>query len=401
MAFNSIYSLFHSSESWIEVSSQPSSSSLSSAGADDATSNGQRVYYDQYGRRRRRLNRNEPLPPGVPVRRRSAANSSQEEYEESESESDRIMTSSNEALECNTTDYISSPMPSSSRREETSSNNAEEAEEEDDDDGHGTALGVLTNAPVFTPQPNAFTHPPRTQTTHHARSLEERASYFPTLRTSPHRRPTARSFPSRTRASHTPYNMISPSHTTDHDAALRASLSTLLSCAAAARGLPKRGDSSVQQFVNRNPNDIEPSTLCLVPESTVTGEEAAPALPPRPSVRHRSSAGSLSSNDKGKRKASTSKERQRYPRTKKHRANSPSRDTNTPQITPTLMTWVVSAGVVVLFSAISFSAGYAIGKEVGRVETMNGKDGIVCGKEVGRGLRKLRWGSSSVSVIRV
>lgn len=67
------------------------------------------------------------------------------------------------------------------------------------------------------------------------------------------------------------------------------------------------------------------------------------------------------------------------------------------------MTWVVSAGVVVLFSAISFSAGYAIGKEVGRVETgvMNGKDGIVCGKEVGRGLRKLRWGTSSVSVIRV
>jgi hypothetical protein len=67
------------------------------------------------------------------------------------------------------------------------------------------------------------------------------------------------------------------------------------------------------------------------------------------------------------------------------------------------MTWVVSAGVVVLFSAISFSAGYAIGREVGRVETgtMNAKDGIVCGKEVGRGLRKLRWGGSSVSVVRI
>ena len=66
------------------------------------------------------------------------------------------------------------------------------------------------------------------------------------------------------------------------------------------------------------------------------------------------------------------------------------------------MTWVVSAGVVVLFSAISFSAGYAIGREVGRVETgMGGKEGIVCGKEVGRGLRRLRWGGSSVSVVRV
>lgn len=68
------------------------------------------------------------------------------------------------------------------------------------------------------------------------------------------------------------------------------------------------------------------------------------------------------------------------------------------------MTWVVSAGVVVLFSAISFSAGYAIGKEVGRWEAgAAGGEGVVCGKEVGRGLRRLRWGggSGSGSVIRV
>lgn len=71
------------------------------------------------------------------------------------------------------------------------------------------------------------------------------------------------------------------------------------------------------------------------------------------------------------------------------------------------MTWVVSAGVVVLFSAISFSAGYSagygIGKEVGRFEagTVSGREGIGCGKEVGRGLRRLRWGGSSGGVIRV
>ena len=128
-----------------------------------------------------------------------------------------------------------------------------------------------------------------------------------------------------------------------------------------------------------------------------------PALPPRPSVRHRTSTTSLSShNEKGKRKASRSKDRNRAEsrNKKQRRAVSPSRDA---QVSPTLMTWVVSAGVVVLFSAISFSAGYAIGKEVGRVETgiVDGKDGIVCGKEVGRGLRRLRWGGSSVSVIRV
>ncbi|RMJ24978.1 hypothetical protein PHISP_04141 [Aspergillus sp. HF37] len=36
------------------------------------------------------------------------------------------------------------------------------------------------------------------------------------------------------------------------------------------------------------------------------------------------------------------------------------------------MTWVISAGVVVLFSAISFSAGYMLGREVGKTETGSG-----------------------------
>ncbi len=401
MAFETMYSFTQSTESWIEVSSQPSSSSLSSTGADDANTNGQRVYYDQHGRRRRRLKRNEPLPPGVQVRRLSAANSSQEEYEESESESDRIMTSSNEALEHHTLEDTSPPVPTSSLCEETSSTIAED--EEADDDENSTALGVLTNEPVFTPQPNAFSHPPQQHSTRHPRSVEERTSYFPTSRTSPHRRPATHSYPSRARTSHTPYNVIAPAHTADHDAALRASLSTLLSCAAAARGLPKRESSSTQHGPIRHSNRIESSSLRLVPESAITGEVCPPVLSPRPSVRNRTSATSLSANENGKRKACASKERHRDSRSKKRRANSPFWDPNAPQISPTLLTWVVSAGVVVLFSAISFSAGYAIGKEVGRVETgaMNGKDGIVCGKEVGKGLRRLRWGASSVSVIRV
>ena len=68
-------------------------------------------------------------------------------------------------------------------------------------------------------------------------------------------------------------------------------------------------------------------------------------------------------------------------------------------VSPTLMTWVVSAGVVVLFSAISFSAGYAIGREVGRMEVGSGGaagDGVICGREMGRGLRKLRLGTPTV-----
>ena len=385
-----VYSFDHYTESWIEVSSQPSSSSLSSAAADDAGPTGVRVQYDQHGRRRRRLGRNEPLPFGIPVRRASVAGSSQEEYEESESESDRVMTSSNEALEPNLSEGISSPPGlTTSASEDTSSNNAE-----DDDDENATALGVVTHEPVFSPQPNAFSHPPQSHSTRHTRSLETRTSYFPAHRTSPHRRPAAHSYPSRARTSHTPYTMLAPSHTTDHDAALRASLSTLLSC---ARALPKREGQSVQTVSNR----VEPSTLRLVPESAISREPAPPALPPRTSLRHRTSASSLSSSEKGKRKASTSKDRShRDTRSKKRRANSPGREQ---QISPTLMTWVVSAGVVVLFSAISFSAGYVVGREVGRFEAemMAGREGIACGKEVGRGFKRFRWGGGSGGVIRV
>ncbi|KAK4690449.1 hypothetical protein P7C71_g6346, partial [Lecanoromycetidae sp. Uapishka_2] len=291
-----------SDESWIEVSSQPSSSSLSSAAADDTNPTALRLRFGPDGRRRRRLNRNQPLAPSAPIRSLSAAGSSQEEYEESESESDHIMTSSNEAVDPNVdSGGISPAAPASLASEETSSNHAEEEYGDDDDDENSTALGVLTNEPVFTPQPNAFSHPPQSHTTRHARSLETRTSYFAAHRTSPHRRP-AHSYPSRTRDSHTPYNMIAPSHTADHDAALRASLSTLLSCAAAARGLPKRGSPATQQEGPRPPNRIEPTTLRLVPESAITGSPAPPALPPRPSVRQRSSATSLSSsNEKGKR----------------------------------------------------------------------------------------------------
>lgn len=386
-----VYSFDHYTESWVEVSSQPSSSSLSSAAADDAGPTGVRVQYDNHGRRRRRLGRNEPLPHGLPIRRASIAGSSQEEYEESESDSDRIMTSSNEALEPNPSEGISSPPGlTTSASEETSSNNAED----DDDDENSTALGVLSNEPVFTPQPNAFSHPPQSYNTRHTRSLETRTSYFPAHRSSPHRRPAAHSYPSRARTSHTPYNILAPSHTADHDAALRASLSTLLSC---ARALPKRDTQSTQP----SSNQVEPSSLRLVPESAITGQPSPPDLPPRPSVRHRTSATSLSSSEKGKRKASTSKDRShRDSRSKKRRANSPGREQ---QISPTLMTWVVSAGVVVLFSAISFSAGYVVGREVGRFEagTVSGREGIGCGKEVGRGLRRLRWGGSSGGVVRV
>lgn len=69
-------------------------------------------------------------------------------------------------------------------------------------------------------------------------------------------------------------------------------------------------------------------------------------------------------------------------------------------ISPTLLTWVMSAGVVVLVSVVGFGAGYVIGREVGRGEAMVGLNGSSlstagCAKEAVRGtgsLRRLKWG---------
>ncbi len=68
-------------------------------------------------------------------------------------------------------------------------------------------------------------------------------------------------------------------------------------------------------------------------------------------------------------------------------------------ISPTLLTWFVSAGVVVLVSVVGFGAGYAIGKEVGRQETLSSlSDNTACGKEALKqvsGIRRFRWGNGS------
>jgi hypothetical protein len=41
-------------------------------------------------------------------------------------------------------------------------------------------------------------------------------------------------------------------------------------------------------------------------------------------------------------------------------------------ISPTLMTWLVSAGVVICLSALSFGAGYSLGREAGLLEGQYG-----------------------------
>ncbi|PQE10669.1 hypothetical protein CJF30_00010687 [Rutstroemia sp. NJR-2017a BBW] len=296
----------HLAESWVEISSEPSSSSLSSIGEEIVTT-GLRVSPAPNPRRRRR-----PAGPSqTTLGTRQRSTSSQEEYEESESEEDPVLALS--------TEHISPPVRISAQE-------IYDAEsEEDDDDENGTALGRRPDEP-FTPQPNAFSHPP-----------------------------------------------------VDHDAALRASLTTLLSCAAAARGLPKHPSS--------NTMSSEPMGLRIVPESEILS----------PSISSRETPDDTAV----KRKAL---------QTKPHRAMKKKKGEIVEEafISPTLLTWVMSAGVVVLVSVVGFGAGYVIGREVGRQEALGVWNGTMaadagCGREVVRsgsgGLKKFRWGGKVVGSI--
>ena len=355
-------------ESWVEISSQPSSSSLSSIG-DEIVTTGLRVRHDPNTRRaRRRLQSG--APSHVDMATKQTSTSSQEEYEESESDEDHVMSSSNEIIPPST-GLSTVPQPV-----------FDAGSESDDDDENATALGRRTD-PAFTPQPNAFSHPPSSQRPMVA------GSYFP--RTSHPELSTRPSYNNRSRAQSS-YNQA------ENDAALRASLTTLLSIgAAAARGLPKRVQGN--QPITNN----EPMNLRFIPESELMGTNAPNSSRPlSPSTRARSSP-SISSQEaveKGKRKASAAK-----PAGEKARVSKKKKVALVEEalISPTLLTWVVSAGVVVLVSVVGFGAGYVIGREVGRQEALAGLnsssmlgDGGSCGREVVRGsgtLRKFRWGS--------
>ena len=397
-----MYSCTFYTDSWIEISSQPSSSSLSSAGDQEIITTG--LVQDTSDRRRRRQRRTPATPSSrlkLEDRPASAAGSSQDEYEESESESDRVLSSSNEEIEMKT----ASVQP------------------DDDEDETSTALGIgSTDRTIFTPQPNAFSHPPSSlgsRTTSAAVAVEN--PYFPlhsaTASTS-HRQQTVRSTSQRTnssprprasqvhstQASHTPYNVIAPSHSyqPDHDAALRASLSTLLSCAAAVRGSPKMDDALQPPTASQTQPSNQPTSFRMVSEAQVFGSSGQ-ATSSKPATLHKArqplsaSSGSMPSSPKqvAKRKA---REQSKERHSKKSR--SATRADEEMYISPTLMSWMISAGVVLVFSAISFSAGYAWGKEVGRFEGVSstGPDGVSCGREAMKsttGLRRLRWTSAS------
>ncbi|KAL1963397.1 hypothetical protein VTN77DRAFT_8413 [Rasamsonia byssochlamydoides] len=372
-------------DSWIEVSSQPSSSSLSSATNDEIITTGLRVERQasdsQHFRSRRKRVQRFAAATSTQVsyssRDPSAASSSQDEYEESESESDRVLSSSNE-------DIITRSRGDALLLRTRS---ASEATSSSDDDDRETALGLRISASPFVPQPNVFSHPPASQTYHStmrssnrsqpSHSVVSNCSQSTAVRHNSNS--TIRTARREQRQQHSPYNIISPSYQADHDAALRASLSTLLSCAAAARGLPKNDSPPAPA----GPSTAQPSSFRLVSESVAMGEESSEAedgptrskttspssAPHRLSRQHKPARSDASGTaSKSKRRATSSKDRSSsHPSTSKKSRHSSLADSMS-AVSPTLMTWVISAGVVVLFSAISFSAGYALGREVGRTE---------------------------------
>ncbi|WEW58574.1 hypothetical protein PRK78_004042 [Emydomyces testavorans] len=395
-----------SEDSWIEVASQPSSSSLSSATAnDEIVTTGLRVQQH----RNRRGSRQPMAPQELDItyshRQHLASESSQEEYEETESESDRVLSSSNEEI---------SRRPQPSLTLLPGNLSASDVALSSDEDDNSTALG-LRNPSTFTPQPNVFSHPPASQTNIRSRTTYAASGYSTGRmenRNRSRRNSRAGTHPMRRIRSqqqqHSPYNMYSPSHHVDHDAALRASLSTLLSCAAAARGLPKRDNQCPVSERSNASRAAEPSSFRLVPESVAMGdgpgeyntlgEPRYRSTTPPSSKRSRSP---VTSANKARRKTSPSKDSSVGPTAKRARYTVLTETGSL--ISPTVMTWVISAGVVVLFSAISFSAGYVLGREVGRTEAGQGLYGLGdglsgartsagCGKDaVNGGLRQFRW----------
>ncbi|OIW34489.1 hypothetical protein CONLIGDRAFT_6774 [Coniochaeta ligniaria NRRL 30616] len=436
------------SESWVELASQPSSSSLSSIG-DEIVTTGLRVGNNSYPPRRRRLQHaaqnHMPSTYIVSHAAAQAGTSSQEEYDETESEEDHILSSSNEQLS------PSAPLP----RQQTALGPAAAASSDTDDDGsddeNSTALGVgrPSTSSTFRPQPNAFSHPPshlhRNSTSSAVPQQQPSSSSRPSMAQRAHTRPN--------RGSAAP-NFMSPSYQADNDAALRASLTTLLSC---ARALPKKeSDHHLAPPQQQAGASTQPMNLRFAPESELMGggDEAPPgpsteppqAIPPRlrqpaaaqqpplrtasnssapsapssTSSRSHEAAPAPSATEKSKRAATPSNARAKSPRAaKKKRTASPTgvTDTGTGQttsISPSVLTWVVSAGVLVLVSVVGFGAGYVIGREVGRQEgaaaslggfgvggdaaAATAQNASSCGREVirssasGGTLRRFKWG---------
>lgn len=412
-------------ESWVEVASQPSSSSLSSIG-DEIVTTGLHVGNQSHPPRRRRLQHHyhqsvqQQMPQSYMVNYAAAqaGTSSQEEYDETESEDDRLMNSSTENITAQAAPAVGL------RRSQTAIPPGVDSSESEDDD-EGTALGQPSPIQAFRPQPNAFSHPP-SQFNHRSHSTN---SAIPMHH--PGNRPTPPSHRSHNRARN---DFRSPSYQADRDEALRASLTTLLSCAAAAKSLPGRrgnvaGPLSGEPVMGAGVGpSTQPMELRLVPESEFGNEASppdgrhnnAPKSPPqsRQATARTSSNSSAQSQpasisskeEKGKRTAATSPAKSQRATKKKRTTSVSTVDENAVTwISPATLTWVLGTGVVLLVSVVGFGAGFVVGREVGRQDIFSstsagggamsaGYNSTSCGTEVIRStgtgtLRRWRWGT--------
>ncbi len=254
------------------------------------------------------------------------------------------------------------------------------SEEEEEDDGR-TALGINPAATTsFTPNPTPFSPRPASRATPRPMPGDSKGDNYFQAR-----------FPSTT-------------HRAVSDAALRASLTTLLSCAQAARSLPKRSNTHMQPPA-RGGNEMQefrmisesalhnPTPAAQPPRSPQTQDKGKVKVIPSPSTRPRSSA-TASSDEREKRKRD-SKTKERISKRSK-RATVDGAEVHqviTQSVSPTLLTWIVSAGVVVFVSVVGFGAGYALGYERGVEE---GRGLANCGKEIVR-VRRFRWGGRGIT----
>ncbi|KAK6519554.1 hypothetical protein TWF281_003380 [Arthrobotrys megalospora] len=313
-------------DSWIEVASQPSDSYTSSSSPEDPViTSGLQVQRRKNRARRRRNSTSTAIPAA------SRAVESSDEYDEDDDDDEDL-----DGIDLNAIESMGSSItdPSLSEGEEGSS--SEEDDEEDEGEIQPVAgLSSYTSAPQR-PQNN-----------------------FRTFSRDPPQ--------------------------PDHDAALRASLSTLLSCAAgvgsASKPRPNERMGSIQEHAR--PAPIQ--TLSLVTDSEREAMMSAPRPPPPQYRRTVHNPPPPQTPLEQKRPASPRRSRDDTQSTKhksKTRTRRSSKATTAPNATMagamtsisasnmTYLTLAVSAGAVIIVSAISFSAGYALGKEVGRSEML-------------------------------
>ena len=361
-------------ESWVEISSQPSSSSLSSIDNEIITT-GLRVQPLDLRRHRRNTTLETSTAAQVEdaVRRTT---SSQDEYDESSSEDDGGVTSLREGLQIRP-GRLSPRLQMAGLRAEDVCFPSPSDDDEDEEDEEGTALGVTQPESTFTSQPRTG----GVGATPIGGRVGQRDSYFP----------------QQSRA----LRFSETAHRAANDEALRASLTTLLSCAQAARSLPKAPYAG--ERAGARPGG-EMQEFRLLPEAELPGTVPPPASTATqpsgqsPSTRPRSSV--TASADEKEKSASKRKSGLQPAKTKKKRAGTHVHSTEsgaqvhqvlTQNVSPTLLTWIVSAGVVVFVSVVGFGAGYALGFEAG---TEEGKL-LGCGREVPVRVRRFRWGTAT------